>query len=105
MGHFLPNSFAVLHGVPRGSYIDDCKLTATARTARKAFAEAIEWHIVRQFIGVCICDGGRNYSIADFSEAMALQEIADTMHLDGHSDWTHENLPVNLHQTGTEIIC
>lgn len=86
-------------------WIDDCKLTATARTARKAFAEAIEWHIVRQFVGVSICQGGRKYSIADFAEAMALREIADTMHLDGHSDSTRWNLPVNLHQTGTEIIC
>ena len=59
-------------------YIDDCKLTATALTAKKAFAEAIEWHIVRQFSAVCICDGSRSYSIPEFSEAMALQEIADT---------------------------
>jgi hypothetical protein len=60
-------------------YIDDCKLTATARTAKKAFAEAIEWHIVRKLSAVCIRDGSRIYSIPEFSEAMALQEIADTI--------------------------
>jgi hypothetical protein len=60
-------------------YIDDCKLTATARTAKKAFAEAIEWHIARQLSAVCIRDGSRSYSIPEFSEAMALQEIADTI--------------------------
>jgi hypothetical protein len=60
-------------------YIDDCKLTATARTAKKAFAEAIEWHIARQLSDVRIRDGSRSYSIPEFSEAMALQEIADTI--------------------------
>lgn len=60
------------------AYIDDCKLTATAKTARKAFAEAIDWHIVKQLSGVSINDGVKSYSIAEFSEAMALQEIANT---------------------------
>jgi len=60
-------------------YIDDCKLTATARTAKKAFAEAIEWHIARYLSAVCISDGNRSYSIPEFAEAMALQEIADTI--------------------------
>ena len=59
-------------------YIDDCKLTATARTAKKAFAEAIEWQLARKLSAVCIRDGSRSYSIPEFSEAMALQEIADT---------------------------
>ncbi len=60
-------------------YIDDCKLTATALTAKKAFAEAIKWHVARQLSAVCIRDGSRSYSIPEFSEAMALQEIADTI--------------------------
>ena len=60
-------------------YIDDCKLTATARTAKKAFAEAIEWQLARKLSAVCIRDGSRSYSIPEFSEAMALQEIADTI--------------------------
>ena len=65
-------------------YIDDCKLTATAWTAKKAFAEAIEWHIARQLSAVCIRDGNKSYSIPEFSEAMALQEIADTMFTPGN---------------------
>ena len=60
-------------------YIDDCKLIATAQTAKKAFAEAIEWHLARRLSAVCIRDGSRSYSIPEFSEAMALQEIADTI--------------------------
>jgi hypothetical protein len=87
VGHFLPNTFFGGARMPYfvEAFIGDCKLTATAGTARKAFAEAIEWHIVRQFVGVSICHGGRKYSIAEFADAMALQEIADTMQLDGHS--------------------
>jgi hypothetical protein len=67
--------------------VGDCKLTATGKSASKAFAEAIEWHVVRQFVGVTIRDGSRIYSIAEFASAMALQEIADTMTLgSSHSD-------------------
>ena len=103
----MPNTFFGGARMPYfvEAFIGDCKLTATAGTARKAFAEAIEWHIVRQFVGVSICHGGRKYSIAEFADAMALQEIADTMQLDGHSDSTGWNLPVDLHQTGAEIVC
>lgn len=57
-------------------YADDCKLTATAKTAKKAFAEAIDWQVAKQFSAVCISDGKRRYSIAEFSEVMALLEIA-----------------------------
>ena len=60
------------------AYIDDCKLTATAQTAKMAFAEAIEWHVAMQLAGVTIGDGIRSYSIAEFAEVMALREIADT---------------------------
>jgi len=59
-------------------WIDDCKLTATARTAKQAFAEAIDWHVAKQFSAVSIRDGSRTYSIPEFSELMALQQIADT---------------------------
>lgn len=60
-------------------YIDDFRLEATARTAKKAFAAAIEWHVAKQFSAVSIRDGRRTYSIAEFSEVMALREIADTI--------------------------
>jgi hypothetical protein len=64
-------------------YIDDFKLEAKARTAKKAFAEAMEWHVVRQFSAVSIRDGSRSYSIPEFADAMALQEIAEPCELAG----------------------
>ena len=60
-------------------YADDCKLTASVRTAKKAFAKAIDWHVAGQLSCVSIREGSRSYSIPEFSEAMALQEIADTI--------------------------
>jgi len=56
-------------------WIDDFRLEATARTAKKAFAEAVDWHVAKQLSAVSISDGSRRYSIAEFSEIMALQEI------------------------------
>ncbi|HEY9453466.1 MAG TPA: hypothetical protein VIR82_12385 [Bradyrhizobium sp.] len=61
------------------AYIDDHKLTVIAETAKKAFAEAIDWHVAKQLAGVSISDGIRSYSIAEFSSAMALMEIASTI--------------------------
>jgi hypothetical protein len=61
------------------AFIDDCKLTATAKTAKKAFAEAIDWHVAKQLSSVTINDGVRCYSIAEFSETMALVEISNTL--------------------------
>lgn len=61
------------------AYLNDCKLTSTGKTAENAFAEAIDWHVAKQFSGVTISDGGRSYTIAEFSEAMALTEIAKTI--------------------------
>jgi len=59
-------------------YADDCKLTAATDTAKKAFAEAIEWHVVRRLNGVTISDGVKSYSIAQFASAMALEELETT---------------------------
>ena len=83
--------FQVLHLVPnRGighalrmpffvqAYLDDHALTATAATAKDAFAKAIEWHVVGRLIDISISDGTRNYSITEFS-VMALAEIANTV--------------------------
>jgi hypothetical protein len=83
--------FRVLHLVPnRGighalrmpffvqAYLDDHALTATAATAKDAFAKAIEWHVVGRLIDISISDGTRNYSITEFS-VMALAEIANTV--------------------------
>lgn len=59
--------------------VDDHRLTVTAHTAKSAFATAVDWH-VKKLPCVTISDGARTYSIAEFSEAMALIEIADTIH-------------------------
>jgi hypothetical protein len=61
------------------AFLDDCKLTSTGKTAQEAFAEAIDWHVAKQFSGVSISDGSRSYSIAQFSEVMALREMAAAM--------------------------
>lgn len=60
-------------------FIDDHMLTAATDTPKNAFAEAVEWHIVRGFCDVSISDGVRRYSIAEFSNVMALQEINETI--------------------------
>lgn len=60
-------------------WIDDFRLEARAKTAKKAFAEAIEWHVAKQLSAVSIKDGSRSYSIEEFALAMAQQEIADTI--------------------------
>ena len=63
-------------------FIDNHMLTAATDTPKKAFAEAVEWHIVRGFGDVSISDGVTRYSIAEFASAMALREISETK-LDG----------------------
>ena len=61
------------------AYADDCKRAAATDTSKKAFAEAVDWHVAKRFSGVTISDGSRRYSIAEFAEFMALQEIAETV--------------------------
>lgn len=60
-------------------WIDDFRQQAKARTAKKAFAEAIDWRVVKHLSAVSIKDGSRSYSIEEFAKAMALQEIAETI--------------------------
>ena len=78
-GRFFPSHLRCPMPYLVEGYADDCKLTATAKTAKKAFAEAIDWQVAKQFSAVCIRDGDRRYSIAEFSEVMALLEIASTV--------------------------
>ena len=68
------------------AYLDDHALTATAATAKDAFAKAIEWHVVGRLIDISISDGTRSYSITEFSSVMALAEIANTVeaYVKGH---------------------
>ena len=60
------------------AHADDHMFKATAKTARDAFAKAIEWHVVGRLTGISISDGNRSYSIAEFASVMALAEIANT---------------------------
>ena len=60
------------------AYVDDRVLKATAKTAKDAFAKAIEWHVVGRLTDILISDGNRSYSIAAFASVMALAEIANT---------------------------
>ena len=61
------------------AHVDDHMFKATAKTARDAFAKAIEWHVVGRLTGISISDGTRSYSIAEFASVMALAEIANIM--------------------------
>ena len=60
------------------AYVDDQLLEAAARTAKAAFAKAIEWRVVGRLTDVSINDGARSYSIAEFASVMALAEMANT---------------------------
>jgi hypothetical protein len=60
------------------AHVDDQLLEAAAKTAKAAFAMAIEWRVVGRLTDVSINDGTRSYSIAEFASVMALAEIANT---------------------------
>ena len=40
--------------------IDDHAVTATAETAKEAFAKAVEWQVVEKFTDISISDGVRS---------------------------------------------
>lgn len=61
------------------AFYDDHTLTLTTETAKEAFAKAVEWHVVESFTNVSISDGVKDFTIAEFSSVMALQEIASTV--------------------------
>ena len=65
-----------IHG--RGFY-NHSPLTLTCETVKEAFAKAIEWHIVEKLSDISISNGRKNYTIAEFSLAMALNEISSTL--------------------------
>ena len=60
-------------------YFADRPLMVTKETARRAFAKAVEWHVVERFTNVSISDGIKDYTIAEFASLMALTEIDQTM--------------------------
>ena len=59
--------------------LDDHTLSVTTETAKEAFAKAVEWYVVHKLTGVTIADDVRSYTIDEFSSAMALVEIANTI--------------------------
>ena len=61
------------------AHIEDLTLTVNAKTAKEAFAKAVEWHVAKGFAGVSISDGHKRFTIAEFSWTMASQEIANTV--------------------------
>ena len=61
--------------------IDDHTLAEATETAKDAFAKAVEWHVVQRLINVTINDGTKSYTITEFSSAMALLEIANTVEI------------------------
>ena len=61
------------------AYLDDHTLSATTATAKEAFSRAVEWQLTGRFNDVSISDSTTTYSIAAFSAAMALLEIAKTL--------------------------
>jgi hypothetical protein len=67
---------------PVKAFVDGHALTAAARTAKDAFAKAIEWHVMGNLADVSISDRTRRYSIVEFASAMALTEIEHTIKAD-----------------------
>ncbi|MBR1156576.1 hypothetical protein [Bradyrhizobium sp. JYMT SZCCT0428] len=51
--------------------VDDHLVSATAETAKEAFAKAVEWQVVRKLADVTISDGIKRYSIDEFSLILA----------------------------------
>lgn len=78
------------------AYVDGHSLTAIAEAAKDAFAKAIEWHVAKTLTDVSISDGVKSYSIVEFSSAMALVEIAETIRaeVDASSQVVLEPIPM-----------
>lgn len=58
--------------------VDGHTVLAATATAKAAFSKAVEWQIARQLGEITISDGRSDYSIEEFSEAMAQSEITAT---------------------------
>ena len=67
------------------AYIDDQRLSVTTETAKDAFAKAVEWHFER-LSNVTISDGNKSYTVSEFSSAMALRQIADTVEAESKTE-------------------
>jgi len=51
------------------------RLTASAKTAKEAFALAVEWQTAKSASDVTICDGSNCFTVAEFSWMIASREI------------------------------
>ena len=60
------------------AHIDDHVLIRTTRSAKEAFAEAVDWH-VKKLPKVRISDGTRSYSVLEFAETMAMSDMTSTI--------------------------
>jgi hypothetical protein len=52
------------------AYADDCKVTANHWSAQMAFADAVDWRLVKRLSNVAISDGIHVYSIREFATAL-----------------------------------
>ena len=68
------------------AYIDDQRLSVTTETAKDAFAKAIEWQVAERLSNVTISDGNKSYTVSEFSSAMALRQIADTVEAESKTE-------------------
>jgi len=64
--------------------LDDYTLSASAVTAKEAFAKAIEWQVAERFTNVTISDSTNTYSIDEFASTMALREIGETINAESN---------------------
>jgi hypothetical protein len=72
----VPRGFAMFE--VRG-WVEDCRLTAKTKTAKEAFAKAVEWQVAHGIRGLSISDGYRRFTVAEFSWTMASAEITETV--------------------------
>lgn len=60
------------------AYADDCKVTANHWSAQMAFADAVDWRLVKRLSNVAISDGNTVYSIREFATVLNQPEISET---------------------------
>jgi hypothetical protein len=61
------------------AYYADHPLTVTTKTAKEAFAKAVEWNVAERSTNVSISNSRKRYSMPSFCSVMALIEIANTV--------------------------
>jgi hypothetical protein len=57
--------------------IDGHGLSENAKSAKEAFAKAVDWHVAKQPDDVVISDGDNEFSIGEFSEMLAASQSSD----------------------------